>query len=190
MSQSDKEISEDAKSSALREWLGCKSAEEMQAAIDNAAVPMPASIKKEAKERIKVLQEEADRGVERARPAMRGDVREQRRAELQQALSERHPDLRVRDDSAMCDSYLKLTRRDDAKLTRVTNIMHEMWFLYNHTNYNSIQSVRCSQAGNDRDSKWDHLKMLGVARDYVFGLPGGGDWIDYNGIKESAKRGY
>ncbi len=119
MYANEKEISEDSKSVALHEWLQCKSAEEIQAAIDSTAVPMPASIKKQAKERIKVLQEEAARGIERARPMMKQDVREQRRAELSEALRQRHPDIQIRSDSKMCDSYLKLNRRDDVKLDQV-----------------------------------------------------------------------
>ena len=103
-----KEIAAYAKSSALSEWLRCKSAEEMQAAIDSTNVPMPAAIKKQAKERIKVLQEEASRGIERPRAVMRSDVREQRRTELEESLHRRHPDLHIRDDSKMCDSYLNL----------------------------------------------------------------------------------
>jgi hypothetical protein len=185
---SDKEMCEESKSDALREWLQCKSVEEMQAAIDNTAVPMPASIKKQAKERINVLQDEAARGIERARPAMRETVREQRHAELSQALRQRHPDLQIRSDSAMCDSYLKLMERDDARLEEVTNVMHEMWFLFNHTDYNRMQNERCSKARDKRDQKRDRLKFWGLGRDYEFGWPDGSDWIDYNMIKERAKR--
>ena len=38
MYANEKEISEDSKSVALHEWLQCKSAEEIQAAIDSTAV--------------------------------------------------------------------------------------------------------------------------------------------------------
>ncbi len=66
MCMSEDEIFDESKSAALRKWLRSKSAEEMQAAIDDTAVPMPASIKKQAKARINVLQEEAALGAGQA----------------------------------------------------------------------------------------------------------------------------
>lgn len=160
--------------------MHCKSADEIQAAIDSTAVPMPASIKKRAKERIVELQSYAAQGIEWDRPVMARDVREQRRAELEQSFQQRHPDIKVRDDSKNCDAYLRLTRRDDAKLAEVTDVMHEMWFLFNHTDYNAIQSTRCGEAQRKRDERRERL-----GRDYEFGFRG--DWVDYNEIRETSK---
>ena len=177
-------ISKSCKVLALNEWLNSKTVEEMQASIDRTDVPMPAAIKKRAKAQIKLLQEAR---TQRPRRVMRRDERELRRAELEESLRQRHPDLRIRDDSKMCDSYLKLRHRDDARLRTVTDIMHEMWFLFNHTNYNAIQNLRCSQAQNKRDLYRDMLPR-DVRRDFEeFGYPHDEDWIDYHEIREEAK---
>jgi len=66
--------------------------------------------------------------------------------------------------------------------------MHEMWFLFNHTNYSALQSGRCNAATVKRDEYRDQMKMMGLDRDYrEFGYPNDEDWVDYQGIREGAK---
>ena len=60
--------------------------------------------------------------------------------------------------------------------------MHEMWFLFNHTGYNVLQSQRCNAAIHKRDMKRENMRMIGLGRDYEDG------WIDFNDIRERAKR--
>ena len=80
----------------------------------------------------------------------------------------------------MCDSYLKLRKRDDAMLALVTDIMHEMWFLFNHTNYDFLQRQMCDEAREERDQ--DRYDDMGYdSDDYYY------EWIDFDEIRDSAK---
>jgi len=87
----------------------------------------------------------------RRREDLRKETRETRRKELADALRFRRSWLVIRNDSAICTQYIE-GNADALPLERVVDVVEEMHFLYQRTQYPSIlRSLRAASREMDRD---------------------------------------
>lgn len=78
-----------------------------------------------------------------------------RRNELEQMLAEYN--LQIREDSLICNEYIKLGDKAMYDKHEIVLIMNEMNFLYNHTNYkNILKTVRHNNYDSYYDSENDN----------------------------------
>ena len=111
--------------------------------------------------------------VVRDREQSRIATKKDRRKLLADSLRKRHNDLRPRSDSSLCTQFIE-GRAGGPSLEEVVDVMEEMHFLYNCTDYWSIlRALRCEDTmAKYRKSYWSREDMIRAGYNPVAFLSG------------------